>query len=401
MKKVGNLYNKITDLKNIKMMYDKRVKLNTKNKAKIEKFDQYYASNILRIKEILDSKNYIPGKYNLFLIKEPKVRLIMSQNIPDKIINHLVSEYFLVEVFDKTLIDENIATRKNKGIHIGIKMLKQYLKKHIKEDLYVLKFDVTKYFFNLDYDIIKQIIRSKIKDKDAINILDRIIDSTDCEYINRQIEKIKAREITKLEKSNASNKDKLINDIKNIPLCKKGKSAPIGNMSSQAFAIIYLNELDNYIKKVLKPNVYIRYQDDGLLISNSKEYLKECLLEINKIITKYKLKLNNKTRIYKIDEGFDFLGFKYIRKNNILIVKVKNQTKRKFKRKMKVLYKLYQEKRIDLKAVNQVKSSYLRHLKYGNTNNLINSTLIKCTKDRYENLGNWVMIDELGDVKRL
>lgn len=401
MKKVGNLYNKITDLKNIKMMYDKRVKLNTKNKVKIEKFDQYYASNILRIKEILDSKNYIPGKYNLFLIKEPKVRLIMSQNIPDKIINHLVSEYFLVEVFDKTLIDENIATRKNKGTHIGIKMLKQYLKKHIKEDLYILKFDVTKYFFNLDHDIIKQIIRSKIKDKDAINILDRIIDSTDCEYINRQIEKIKAREITKLEKSSSSNKDQLISDIKNIPLCKKGKSAPIGNMSSQAFAIIYLNELDNYIKKVLKPNLYIRYQDDGLLISNSKEYLKECLLEINKIITKYKLKLNNKTRIYKIDEGFDFLGFKYIRKNNRLIVKVKNQTKRKFKRKMKVLYKLYQEKKIDLKDVNQVKSSYLGHLKYGNTNNLINSTLIKFAKDRYENLGNWVMIDGLGNVKRL
>lgn len=146
MKRVGNLYNKITDLKNIKMMYDKRVKLNTKNKAKIEKFDQYYASNILRIKEILDSKDYKPGKYNLFLIKEPKVRLIMSQNIPDKIINHLVSEYFLVEVFDKTLIDENIATRKNKGTHIGIEKLKQYLKKHIKEDLYILKFDVTKYF---------------------------------------------------------------------------------------------------------------------------------------------------------------------------------------------------------------------------------------------------------------
>lgn len=317
----------------------------------------------------------------------------MSQNIPDKIIKHLVSEYFLVEVFDKTLIDENIATRKNKGTHIGIEKLKQYLKKHIKEDLYILKFDVTKYFFNLDHDIIKQIIRSKIKDKDAINILDRIIDSTDCEYINRQIENIKAKEITKLEKSSASNKDKLINDIKNIPLCKKGKFAPIGNMSSQAFAIIYLNELDNYIKKVLKPSLYIRYQDDGLLISNSKEYLKECLLKINKIIIKYKLKLNNKTRIYKIDEGFDFLGFKYIRKNDRLIVKVKNQTKRKFKRKMKVLYKLYQEKKIDLKDVNQVKSSYLGHLKYGNTKNLINSTLIRYAKVLDENLGNWVIID--------
>lgn len=161
MKKVGNLYNQITDIKNIKIIYDKRVRLNTKNKIKVEKFDEYYTSNLLYIKEILESKNYKPGKYNIFLIKEPKVRLIMSQNILDKIINHLVSEYFLVKVFDKTLIDENIATRKNKGTHFGINKVKNYLKKHISEELYILKFDVKKYFFNLDHEILKKLIRKK------------------------------------------------------------------------------------------------------------------------------------------------------------------------------------------------------------------------------------------------
>lgn len=155
MKRVGNLYHQITDIKNIKRMYDKRVRLNTKNKIKIEKFDQYYTSNILRIKEMLENKTYQPSRYNIFLIKDPKVRLIMSQNITDKIINHLVSEYFLVNVFDKTLIDENVATRINKGTHFGIKKLTSYLRKYINEDLYILKFDVTKYFFNLDHDILK------------------------------------------------------------------------------------------------------------------------------------------------------------------------------------------------------------------------------------------------------
>ena len=398
MKRTGNLYSKITDLENIKKMYDKRVRINTKNKVKIEKFEEYYASNILRIKEILDSKNYHPGKYNLFFIKEPKVRLIMSQNITDKVINHLVSEYFLVDVFDKILIEENIATRINKGTHYGVKKLKRYLKSHINEELYILKFDISKYFFNLDHDILKKIVRKKIKDKDALNILDNIIDSTDKEYINKTIIKLKEKEISKLRESNVSNKEQLINDIKKVPLCKKGKSAPIGNMSSQAFAIIYLNELDHYIKEKLKPDLYIRYQDDGLLVSNSKEQLKEYLTEIEKIVKKYKLKLNKKTKIYNIKEGFEFLGFKYIKKNNKLVVKIKNQTKRRFKRKMKGLYKLYNNDKISLDEVKQVKASYLGHLKYGDTKNLRNNVLRRYEKDVYEEFSAHVTIAEDGSI---
>ena len=399
MKRASNLYDKITNLKLIKTMYDKRVKLNTKNKLKIEKFDEYYSSNILRIKEILDSKNYKPGKYNLFLIKEPKVRLIMSQNIPDKIINHLVSQYFLVDVFDKCLIEENVATRINKGTHYGVKKLKQYLKNNIDEKLYVLKFDITKYFFNLDHNVLKKIIRKKIKDKEALKILDTIIESTDDDYINKEIVRLKQREILKLKKSNAVNKEQLIEDINQIPLCKKGKSAPIGNMSSQAFAIIYLNELDHYIKEVLKPGLYIRYQDDGLLVSKNKEYLKQCLKEIDVIVRKYKLNLNRKTRIYSLDEGFEFLGFKYIKKNNKLIMKIKNQTKKRFKRKMNKLYKLYIKGIIEITDVNQVKASYLGHLRYGNTNNLIKSVINRYEKDKYMDYGKTVIIKLNGELE--
>ena len=137
MKRIGNLYEKITDIKNIKEMYDKKVSINTKNKVKVERFDEHYASNMARIKEILESKNYKPYKYNIFLIREPKVRLIMSQSITDKVINHLVSKYFLVEVFEPTLIDNNIAMRACKGTHIGIKKLKECLKKNINKDIYI------------------------------------------------------------------------------------------------------------------------------------------------------------------------------------------------------------------------------------------------------------------------
>ena len=228
MKKKNNLYSNIIDIKKIKLMYDKRIRLNTKNKRKLEKFEQHEVSNITYIKNILENKSYKPGKYNIFIIKEPKVRLIMSQNIIDKIINHVVSEYFLVQVYDNTLIDTNIATRKNKGTHYGIKLLKKYLNNIKNKDFYVLKFDIEKYFFNLDHNIIKKLVRNKIKDQDVIRIIDNIIDSTNEEYVNKTIEKIKQKEIVKINNSNSLNKEKHINDINKIPYYIKGKAYLLG-----------------------------------------------------------------------------------------------------------------------------------------------------------------------------
>ena len=224
-------------------MYDKRVRLNTKNKRKIEKFDDYYTQNIINIKNILDNKSYGGGSYNLFVIKEPKVRLIMSQNIGDKVINHLVSQYFLVNIYDSSLIDENVSTRIGKGSHHGIKLLKKYINELKNENFYVLRFDIRKFFFNLDHEIIKQLVRKKIKDKDALDILDKIIDSTDKEDLNKKIEKLEIEH----------------NVI--LPRYMKGKGLPIGNMSSQIISVLYLNELDHYIKEQLYVKYYIRYCD--------------------------------------------------------------------------------------------------------------------------------------------
>jgi hypothetical protein len=174
--------------------------------------------------------------------------------------------------------------------------------------------------------------------------------------------------------------DKLINYINSLPNYQKGKGLPIGNMSSQVLAIMYLNELDHYIKENLKIKYYIRYMDDGIILHQDKEYLKYCLKEIEKIVTKYKLKLNKKTKIYTSKEGFEFLGFRYIIKNGKLILKVKNQTKRKFKRKMKNMELLYQKNKITNEKYIQVKNSYLGHLKYGNTNNLIKNNINNVSK---------------------
>ncbi len=335
MKRKNNLYLNICNIENI-IKESKKIKV--KNKKKLEKFNDYYSINIISIYNELNNKTYKIGKYNIFKIYEPKERIIMSLSIKDKIVNNLVSKYIL-NVLDKSLINENIATRKNKGTSLGIKLLKKYLNKMKTKEFYILKFDIKKYFYNIDHNKLKGIINKKIKDKDSINLINQIIDSTN--YVNNYG-------------------------------YTKYKGISIGNMTSQIFAIYYLNELDHYIKEKLKIKYYIRYMDDGILIHESKEYLKYCLKEITNILKKYKLELNNKTKIYTKKEGITYLGFYFKIKNNKVIITLKNKTKQKFKKKMKILNKLYVNNILTEKEVKQVISSYKGHLSKGKCYKLYN-----------------------------
>ena len=380
MKRASNLYNQICDIDNI-MKFAHIVCVNTKNKKKVEEFEEHFIENIYKIREKLISRTYTPGKYNIFFIHEPKLRLIMSQNIEDKIINHLVAYYFLVNTFELTFIDTTVATRVGRGTHYGLNVLKKYInemKRKYKDNFYYLKFDIKKYFHNLDHDIIKKIIRTKIKDEDALNLLDKLIDSTDEEYINKEIINLKKNEISRINKLTISQKEKdiKIEEVNKIPLCLKGKSLPIGSMCSQIIAIMYLDNLNHFIKEKLHIKKYILYMDDGLLMHEDKEYLKTCMHEIKTYLNGLKLELNTqKTSIDSMKNGIDFLGFKFYLKNNKLILKVRNGTKKNFKKKIKRLNKQYFEGKITDKDRKCVIASYIGHLSYGDCNNLLKSNL--------------------------
>ena len=373
---MNNLYHKICDIDNI-MTFEHIVSVNTSNKKKVEKFQEHYVENIYKIRDILMSKNYIPGEYNIFFIHEPKLRLIMSNNIQDKIINHLVAYYLLVEVFDKTFIESTVATRKGRGTHYGLNLTKKYLndmKRIYNDNFYYLKFDISKYFYNIDHDVVKSMISNKIKDKDAVNIIDKIIDSTDAEYINEKIKILKINEINKIRSSSLSEKEKIIRiqEVEKIPLCKRGKSAPIGSMCSQIIAVMYLDKLNHFIKEKLKIKYYVLYMEDGVLIHQDKEYLKYCKEEISKFISSIKLNLNiRKTRVDSIKNGLDFLGFKFYIVNNRIVLKVRNETKKKFKKKMEKVNKLYEKNLITFKERKCIFDSYIGHLSYGDCSKLI------------------------------
>lgn len=129
MKRVSNLYHKVYDIDNINKMCD-LVCSKVKNKEKAEKFMLYKAEHIINIKNKLISKNIDFSNYSIFLITDPKCRLIMSQSIEDKVINHLIAKYLLVDVYENIYTNSMCATRINKGSSYGIKLLKKYLNKN-------------------------------------------------------------------------------------------------------------------------------------------------------------------------------------------------------------------------------------------------------------------------------
>ena len=179
------------------------------------------------------------------MIFEPKARLVMSQTVFDKIINHFVANYYLIPFLDNKLIDSNVATRKNKGSSYAINLLKKYFNKLIinnpGKEIYYLKIDISKYFYSIDHNILTKMLDKDIADEDVISLIKIIIAETNSDYVNDNIRFY----------NNTYGTD--------IPYYKNNKGLSIGAMTSQFLAIFYLNELDHYIKEKLHCKYYIRY----------------------------------------------------------------------------------------------------------------------------------------------
>ena len=178
MKRVGNLYENIYKYENIKSVFYE-VCRNTKNKRKVNRFKEYRCINMFKIYDTLKAGQYIPGPYHVFTIYEPKKRRIVSQNMFDKMVNHLVARYILFPAIMPCLIDTNVASRVNKGTNAGLKYYFNFRRIcNIKfANYYILKGDVKKFFASINHDRLKEKLKRRIKDEKALKIVFDIIDS--------------------------------------------------------------------------------------------------------------------------------------------------------------------------------------------------------------------------------
>ncbi len=325
-------YEEIYKFENIYKAY-RKARLGKKWKEAAAKFEVNLLEALHLLSSQLKNKTYSMAAYNVFKVYEPKERLIMSNSYKDKVVQHALCDNVLTPILTKSFIYDNYASQEGKGTLFGLNRLRDFMRSYYNKygnNGYILKCDISKYFYNIRHDILKAQIRKQVADANTLWLVDLIIDSTE------------------------------------------GIGIPIGNQTSQLFALLYLNSLDHFIKEKLHIKYYGRYMDDFYLIHPDKQYLKHCLNEITKIVDSLGLKLNNKTQIFPLANGIDFLGFhSYLTETGKVIRKVRAKSKNNARRKLKKMRKLVDNGSLPLDRVQASYNSWRGHAKNGNSHHLL------------------------------
>lgn len=287
----------------------------------------------LYLQRQLQAGTYKQGQYYHFMVAEPKPRLIMALPFKDKVVQHVLCDKILMPVFERHFIYDNYASRDNKGVHAGLDRLEYFLHRyyrlHGSNEGWMLKCDVSKYFYAIDHEVLRRQAAKLITDRRIMALIDQIIDST------------------------------------------PNPGIPIGNQSSQAFALLYLSDMDHFIKEQLRIKYYLRYMDDFILIHEDKDYLKHCLAEIRRVLADHKLQLNNKTQICPIAQGADMMGFHlYLTDTGKVIRKLRRSSKSNMRHKLHKFKKLYQAGRISQERIDASFASWQGHAAHGDTYHL-------------------------------
>lgn len=290
---MNNIYNKIYSFDNLHLAYLKARK-NKRYKKEILRFSANLEENLIQLQNELMWQTYTPGKYHEFFVHDPKTRLILALPFRDRVIHHALCNV-IEPIFEKTFIADSFACRKNKGTIAGVKRNEMFLLSQASRPgkVYCLKMDIRKFFYSIDHSILKKQIRRKIRDGRALKLIDVIINSTG------------------------------------------NPGIPVGNLTSQLFANIYLNTVDHYVKEELRAKHYVRYMDDMIVLHGSKEQLWQWLGQTREFLKLQHLELNEKTAVFEADKGIDFLGYRQFMTYRILRKRVMQKNFRKFSKFMK------------------------------------------------------------------
>ncbi len=331
MKTYQNLFDTIISPENLFQAWD-AFKVGKRNKKDVQLFEWNLEENIFKLHRDLKSKVYKHSSYYTFNIADPKPRNVHKAHVRDRIVHHAIFQV-LNPIFEGGFIPTSFSCRLGYGTHKGVRVLQDVLRKVSRNGTrkcFVLKCDIKKFFDTIDHDILFSILTKKIRDTETNDLLWEIISSFFSHY------------------SDATHK----------------KGVPIGNLTSQLFANVYMNQFDQFVKSELQIKHYLRYTDDFLIISESKEYLENLLpkmklfLEENLLLKIHK----DKTKIRKVTQGIDFLG--YIVFNHHRIVRTK--TRRRIIKKLKKRIFEYESGFISKESLYQSLYSYLGFLSHAN-----------------------------------
>ncbi len=300
-----------------------RVFRKEKRKRKdVQEFERRVEENVFQLHRELKAKTYKHGPYHSFFICDPKVRHIRKAGVRDRLVHQSVHTA-LTQVYEPKLIHHLYSARVGKGTHRAVKALREMARKVSQNNTrycWGLKCDVRKFYDTVDHKVLFKIITRTVRDSDVLWLIKEIIGSYHFE---------------------------------DTP----GKGMPIGNLTSQIFTNVYLNELDQFIKHKLRAKYYLRYADDLLVLSHDKRWLENLISEISDFLgERLLLELHPKKVIVRpLHQGIDFLGYVTLPEHQVL----RTKTKRRMQRKLSQRLDSYFTGEIDSESMNQTLQSYL------------------------------------------
>lgn len=302
MKKLSNLYRQIYDFENLYEAYRQARKCKRYRREVLD-FTRNLEQNLIEIQNELIWQTYRVGRYREFFVHDPKKRLIMALPFKDRVVQWAIYRV-LNPLLDKRYINTSYACRVGYGTHKAVAKVQYWLRRLSRQcgQVYVLKMDIAKYFYRIDHDALMGILSRILADRDLLQLLDTIVRSETHFGLGIADHGFTGARIG-------------------------GIGMPIGNLTSQMFANLYLNELDQYAKHRLQIKQYVRYMDDVLILHHDKQSLWQYKDAIDRFLKEQlKLSLNNKTCIRTISQGVEFCGYR--------IWPAKMRMKRKSKVKM-------------------------------------------------------------------
>ena len=286
MKRAGNLIQQIADLENLYLAFYKARK-GKDQRIEVIEYATHLDYNIKLLQNHILSGELNVGNYTYFTISDPKIRQICAASFPERVLHHAIMN-ICHEVFERHLIFDTYATRKEKGIYLALEKAKCSMKKYS----YVAKLDVRKYFDNVNHQVLKEKLQHLFKDHHLLGFFEQIIESYQT---------------------------------------KEGGGIPIGNLKSQYFANFYFSAADRFAKHELKIPVYLRYMDDILIFENDKVKLFDQVSQFCSFVGET-MQLQFKPLILnRVDQGISFLGYKLYPNIIILNSRSKNRFKEKFR----------------------------------------------------------------------
>ena len=335
MRVYSRLFNRIVDAENLFSAWDE-FKRGKRSKSDVLVFEENLEQNIFALHRDLVNKKYKHGAYSSFYIYDPKLRHIHKATVRDRVLHHAIFK-ILNPIFEPTFISHSFSCRVGKGTHKGVEILDGILgkvSKNYTKTAYTLKCDVRKFFDSVDHAILIQLLRRKIKDADTLWLMEEIIESF-----------------------SGQSSDLFIR-----------KGLPIGNLTSQLFANVYMNEFDQFMKKELKVKNYVRYTDDFIVVSESEDFLKELIPKIQNFLRNYlNLELHpSKVTIGKYRRGVDFLGYVSFPRYRSL----RKRTERRMFRKLDEKIEMTKQGQITEEKLKQTLQSYLGALSHATARRL-------------------------------